>query len=77
MYTLYMHALALKCDIYLTGPFKRSYDTTSDFWRMIFQERCETLVMLTQPMEDGVSDYRSSCLYVRGCGSGGLTQLFF
>ena len=40
-----------------TGPFQRkSYDTTSDFWRMIFQERCETLVMLTQPFEDGVCD---------------------
>ena len=39
-----------------TGPFQRSFDTTSDFWRMIFQERCETLVMLTQPVEDGVCD---------------------
>ena len=49
MYTLFHKHL-------YTGPFQRSYDTTSDFWRMIFQERCETLVMLTQPVEDGVCD---------------------
>ena len=49
MFTLFRKHLS-------TGPFQRSYDTTSDFWRMIFQERCETLVMLTQPVEDGVCD---------------------
>ena len=56
MNTVHVQVSLLIFVTYSTGPFQKSYDTTSDFWRMIFQERCETLVMLTQPVENGVGD---------------------
>ena len=43
------------------GPFKRKdkTETTTDFWRMIWQEKCGTIVMLTKCAENTVKYYYS------------------